>query len=212
MEAYRTAAGEGIEELTIKRSRFIGRCYPVREEAAALEILQNLRREYWDATHNCFAYCIGPRGACARYSDDGEPGGTAGLPIMNILKARALTDILVVVTRYFGGILLGAGGLTRAYSRAAALAVDRAGMVEVCPALRYELRLPYDRYGALEALLRATSSIEETEFGADVRVLTLVEAGAATAFLKAVVEKSDGRCTPLPAGEGWLRRPLPADR
>ena len=169
MTGYRTLAAKGEAELVIQRSRFIGRSFPVESEAAALAILADIRKAHWDASHNCFAYRIGPDGGCARYSDDGEPGGTAGLPMMEVLKSRGLTDLLVVVTRYFGGILLGAGGLVRAYSRSAAAAIQAAGEVEVLPALRYHMAIPYNRYGGLEPLLR--ERIVRRHIRAGVRVL-----------------------------------------
>ena len=95
MTGYRTLAAKGEAELVIQRSRFIGRAFPVESEAAALAILADIRKAHWDASHNCFAYRIGPDGGCARYSDDGEPGGTAGLPMMEVLKSRGLTDLLL---------------------------------------------------------------------------------------------------------------------
>lgn len=209
MTGYRTLAAKGEAELVIQRSRFIGRGFPVESEAAALAILADIRKAHWDASHNCFAYRIGPDGGCARYSDDGEPGGTAGLPMMEVLKSRGLTDLLVVVTRYFGGILLGAGGLVRAYSKSAAAAIQAAGEVEVLSALRYHITIPYNRYGGLEPLLRERALVEAVDFGQDVQVTALVEAAQAPGFCKAVTEKSDGRCTPALLGEGWLRRPCP---
>ena len=107
--AYRTVKQESEIELVIKRSRFIGRCFPVTNEQEALALLERIRRQHWDATHNCYAYSIGEHGACARFSDDGEPSGTAGMPMMEAIRRIGVTDVLVVVTRYFGGILLGAG-------------------------------------------------------------------------------------------------------
>lgn len=129
--------------------------------------------------------------------------------MMEVLKSRGLTDLLVVVTRYFGGILLGAGGLVRAYSRSAAAAIQEAGEVAVLPALRYHMAIPYNRYGGLEPLLRERAMVEAVDFGQDVQVTALVEAAQAPGFCKAVTEKSDGRCTPALLGEGWLRRPCP---
>jgi len=208
MEAYRTVRARGEEEIIIQKSRFIGRCFPVQSEEEALSILNDLRKQHWDATHNCYAYRIGPRGDCARYSDDGEPGGTAGMPMMEVLRSRDLTDVLVVVTRYFGGILLGAGGLVRAYSKSTAQAVLAAGEVDVIPALRYELRLPYNLYGTMEAYLRANSQVENAEFAEDVRVWAMVEKERGEGFCKAVVDLTNGRCQPAPAGEGSFLRPV----
>ena len=206
MEAYRTVRAPGEQELVIQKSRFIGRCFPVAEEEAARNILADLRKQHWDASHNCFAYRLGPLGDCARYSDDGEPGGTAGLPIMEVLKARQLTDVLVVVTRYFGGILLGAGGLVRAYSKAAAQAAQAAGEVDVLPARRFDLRLPYHLYGSMEPLLRSWAQVENAAFAEEIRIAALVEADRAAGFCKAVTDATGGRCQPVPAGEGSILR------
>ena len=108
MKPYKSVKQCSEAEYTVNRSRFIGRCFPVDSEEAALCLLGDIRKKHWDATHNCFAYRIGEN-AAARFSDDGEPGGTAGKPIMDVLTGRGLTNVLCVVTRYFGGILLGAG-------------------------------------------------------------------------------------------------------
>lgn len=206
MGAYRTVKAPGERELIIQKSRFIGRCFPVESEAEALAVLSDIRKKHWDAAHNCYAYRIGERGDCARYSDDGEPGGTAGQPMMEALKSRDLTNVLAVVTRYFGGILLGAGGLARAYFKAASEAAGAAGEAEVLPALRYALRVEYGRYGAMEAFVREAAEVEDIRFGEDVRVLVLVEADRAEAFCKEIIERSGGRCVPSPKGGGWLRR------
>ncbi len=208
MAAYRTVKAPAEVEIIIQKSRFIGRCFPAGSEAEALAILADIRKKHWDASHNCYAYRIGERADCARYSDDGEPGGTAGLPMMEALKNRDLTDTLAVVTRYFGGVLLGAGGLVRAYSRAASEASTAAGLVDVLPALRYSLAIDYGRYGALEGFVREAAQVEDIQFGADVRILALVETEKAEAFCKAVMERSDGRCRPAPEGEGRIRRDI----
>ncbi|NCB30312.1 MAG: YigZ family protein [Clostridia bacterium] len=206
MGAFRTVKAPGETELVIQKSRFIGRCFPVESEADALAVLSDIRKKHWDATHNCYAYRIGEHGDCARYSDDGEPGGTAGMPMMEALRNRGLTNVLAVVTRYFGGTLLGAGGLVRAYSKATSEAAYAAGVVEVLPALRFALRVEYGRYGGIEAFVRESAQVEELAFGEDVRILALVEAERAAAFCKEIVERSDGRCNPSPQGQGWLRR------
>ena len=106
MTGYRSVDKSSETEYIINRSRFIGRCFPVTSEEAALSLLGDIRKKHWDATHNCFAYRIGETAATARFSDDGEPGGTAGMPIMDVLRSKELTDVLVVVTRYFGADIL----------------------------------------------------------------------------------------------------------
>ena len=126
MNSYKTIRQPAREEYVINKSRFIGHACPCQTEEQALAFLKRIREEYRDATHNCYAYVIGENAGIMRYSDDGEPGGTAGLPMMEVLKARSVVNLCVVVTRYFGGILLGAGGLVRAYSHSCALALDAA--------------------------------------------------------------------------------------
>ena len=125
MQEYLVPTGFGEDEFTEKKSRFIGRIWPVESEEEALAMVQQMNKQYADAAHNCWAYIIkdGP----ARFSDNGEPGGTAGNPMMQVLQKEQLNNVLCVVTRYFGGILLGAGGLVRAYTKAAKIAVNAAG-------------------------------------------------------------------------------------
>ena len=119
LKPYKTLLRDAQEEFIVNKSRFIGHGRPCEREEAALAFLSEMRAKYKDATHNCYAYIIGPNMGVMRYSDDGEPGGTAGMPIIEVMKARGVTNCAVVVTRYFGGVLLGAGGLVRAYSQGA---------------------------------------------------------------------------------------------
>ncbi|MBE5781219.1 MAG: YigZ family protein, partial [Clostridiales bacterium] len=149
MAGYQTVKQQSYEELIEKKSRFIARCYPIESEEEALSILAAIRKEHHDATHNCWAYRLTPNGSIARYSDDGEPGGTAGLPILNAITGRELTDVLVIVTRYFGGILLGAGGLVRTYGKSAGLALDAAGIVKMLPGVHLTLKVSYPMYGKI---------------------------------------------------------------
>ena len=128
-DAYRTVLARGSEQFVINKSRFIGHGAPCRTEEEALDFLADIRREHKDASHNCYAYVIGRNAGIARYSDDGEPSGTAGAPIIEVIKARGVVDVCVVVTRYFGGILLGAGGLIRAYAQGSKAALDAARVV-----------------------------------------------------------------------------------
>ncbi len=200
MRAYRTVSKEARIELTIQKSRFIGWCYPVQEELQALDLLESIRKRHWDATHNCYAYSIGPDAACARYSDDGEPGGTAGLPMMEAIRHKGVTDVLCVVTRYFGGILLGAGGLVRAYSKAAAEAIEAAGLVDMQPCMRFLIETEYGRWGSLEPLLRREGSDISVRFAENVQAELIVREDKRDAFVKAVVERSDGRVRPRELG------------
>ena len=127
--SYKTLREENSAEFIINKSRFIGYGCPCETEEEALAFLARIRQKHKDATHNCYAYIIGLNSGIMRYSDDGEPGGTAGMPIIEVMKARGVVNCAVVVTRYFGGILLGAGGLVRAYAQGSKTALDAAGVV-----------------------------------------------------------------------------------
>ena len=135
--AYQTIAHEAAQEFVERRSRFIGYAKPVRTEEEALAFLEEIRTRHWDATHNVFAYSL-RQGNLRRYSDDGEPQGTAGVPVLDVLQKSGVTDAVLVVTRYFGGVLLGAGGLVRAYSHAASLALQAGEVItmQLCKTAR----------------------------------------------------------------------------
>ena len=207
--AYRTVKQPGEAELVIKRSRFIGRCFPVADEQEALRLLEQVRRQHWDATHNCYAYSVGVSGACARYSDDGEPSGTAGLPMMEALRRSGVTDALVVVTRYFGGILLGAGGLVRAYSAAAAAAVRSAGEVEMRECVRLSLETPYPLWGRVEPLLSERAQLDEVRYEAAVHAAAWVRQEQSDALVRALIDRTDGRVVPAPGAR--MLRPFPVE-
>lgn len=207
--AYRTVKQPGEAELVIKRSRFIGRCFPVADEQEALRLLEQVRRQHWDATHNCYAYSVGVSGACARYSDDGEPSGTAGLPMMEALRRSGVTDALVVVTRYFGGILLGAGGLVRAYSAAAAAAVRSAGEVEMRECVRLSLETSYPLWGRVEPLLRERAQLDEVRYEAAVHAAAWVRQEQSDALVRALIDRTDGRVVPAPGAR--MLRPFPVE-
>lgn len=139
---YRTILKDGTDEVIIKKSRFIGYAKPVESEEAAIEFIDGIKSKHYDATHNCSAYIIGEKMLIQRYSDDGEPSGTAGIPILEVLKKEELTNVAVVVTRYFGGTLLGAGGLIRAYSKGAKIAINSGKIVTM---MEHDiLRISYD--------------------------------------------------------------------
>lgn len=205
MKPYKSVKQCSEAEYTVNRSRFIGRCFPVESEEAALCLLGDIRKKHWDATHNCFAYRIGEN-AAARFSDDGEPGGTAGKPIMDVLTGRGLTNVLCVVTRYFGGILLGAGGLVRAYSKSAADAMTKAGVVSYLPGTILDIPMDYSRYGALEGFIRANAEVRNVAFAQNVVVTAAVEDTNLLKFMKEVTERSDGRCTPVTIGTGYMKK------
>ena len=206
MNPYRTLRKFASDEFIINKSRFIGYAAPCETEAEALAFLQSIRTKHKDATHNCYAYIIGQNAGIMRYSDDGEPGGTAGKPIMDVLTGRGLTNVLCVVTRYFGGILLGAGGLVRAYSKSAADAVTKAGVVSYLPGTILDIPMDYSRYGTLEGFIRANAEVRNVAFAQNVVVTVAVEDTNLLKFMKEVTERSDGRCTPVTIGTGYMKK------
>jgi len=152
------AVGSSVTETVVNRSRFVCSLFQVASEAEARERIAAHRREFWEATHHCTAYVL-DGGRIARSNDDGEPAGTAGLPMLEVLRGRNLTDTLAVVTRYFGGVKLGAGGLVRAYGGAVSAAVDAAGVVELAVWPRLLVRVDYGVAGSLEGLLRLREDV-----------------------------------------------------
>ncbi len=190
---YRTIRQPARAEYIEKKSRFIATVRPVTTEAEALSFISEMRKEFSDATHNTYAYVVRENNL-ARFSDDGEPSGTAGLPMMEVLKQEELTDLAVVVTRYFGGTLLGAGGLVRAYSKSAKMGVD-AGIISVmtdCAICR--ITVSYDLYGKLQYLLEQEGlSILESEFGADVSAIVCVRATNFDSLSQKITEATNGK-------------------
>lgn len=163
MKEYVTIAERAEDDFFERKSQFIGYIAPVSTEEEALAFLAEIRAKHRDARHNCFAYIL--QNGVKRASDDGEPQGTAGVPIMEVVEREGITDVIVVVTRYFGGILLGAGGLVRAYAHAAKLAVDAAQRKVMSPAVLVEMKMDYNQYGRINNVLsKYTAIIQDTEF------------------------------------------------
>ena len=188
-----TLARAASAEFEEKKSVFIGHATPVGSEDEARAFVDSKKREYHDARHNCYAYLLSD-GAVARYSDDSEPQGTAGIPILNVLKMSGATDMCVVVTRYFGGILLGAGGLVRAYTTAAKMAVDAAGFAVFEDYAVYQIDVTYSDYQKLTvALSRAGIKEDSCEFGEGVSVRAAVVRGAEAILEKTVSETTFGK-------------------
>lgn len=197
---YVTLQAPAQAEFIERKSRFISHIFPVQEEAQALQSLERIRREYWDASHHVYAYILRQAGT-QRYSDDGEPQGTAGVPVLEVLQREGLTDVLVVVTRYFGGILLGGGGLVRAYSHSAALAAHAAEKKRMCRCVPLEMKVDYALYGKLQALLPAFGvQTAGCEFLDAVHMKLLIREEELDAFQKQLLETSAGALRPE-AGE-----------
>ena len=190
-KSYGTVLQEAEASFVEKRSRFIGRCRPVATEEEAQDFIAGVRKRHWDAAHNVWAYVL--RDGAMRSSDDGEPQGTAGQPALNVLLKRELTDCAVVITRYFGGILLGAGGLTRAYAQGAAQAVQAAGEADMRPCLRGDIRCSYAQYGMVAPLVAACGGVvEEADYTEAVRVRFHLPQERRGELEKALTERSCG--------------------
>ena len=171
MTGYLTAAGYGEAEYEDKHSRVIARVRPVSSETEARAFIDDIRRSFADAAHNVYAYLL-REGNILRWSDDGEPGGTSGQPTLSVLQGAGLTDVCCVTTRYFGGILLGSGGLVRAYSSAARLALSQAGVARMTPWRKGAFTCSYARYERLRRLLEERGArIEDASFGAEVEIV-----------------------------------------
>lgn len=163
MKEYVTIAERAEDDFFERKSQFIGYIAPVSTEEEALAFLAEIRTKHRDARHHCFAYIL--KNGVKRASDDGEPQGTAGVPILEVVEREGITDVIVVVTRYFGGILLGAGGLVRAYAHAAKLAVDAAQRKVMSPAVLVEMKMDYNQYGRINNVLsKYTAIVQDTQF------------------------------------------------
>jgi len=192
MTAYRTAARIAEAELVVKKSRFIGRIAPAQSVEAAAAFVTIVKAAHHDASHNVWAYHL--RDGQMRCSDDGEPQGTAGQPVLETLQKQGLEDCVAVVTRYFGGILLGAGGLTRAYGQAASAAIEAAGIVTMEPCRVLRVACGYDFYGALQRLASTHGgTVLNTQYADTVAVTLRLRAEDADAFTAQLAEKSNGR-------------------
>ncbi|MFC5531641.1 YigZ family protein [Cohnella yongneupensis] len=198
---YSTVRQYGSQEIVIKKSRFIGHAKPVATEEEAIAFIEELKKKYWDATHNCSAYMIGDRDQYQKALDDGEPSGTAGKPILEVIKHRGLKNIAVVVTRYFGGIMLGAGGLVRAYTDGAVAGIDAAVPIEYVLHREVFVDVDYTWYGKLENELRGKGYlVGDVSFTDRVNVLCLPEEGDSERFLAWITDVTQGQAL-LATGE-----------
>lgn len=167
---YKTVLENASDEFVEKRSRFIGYCKPVKTEQVAIDFINEKRSEHWNATHNVYAYSL-REGNIKRYSDDGEPSGTAGMPVLDVIVKNEIFDVVVVVTRYFGGVLLGTGGLVRAYSHGSKIAVEAAKPVIMQNCLVCEARCAYNQYGKVSSLIIGVgAAVDDTVYESDVLV------------------------------------------
>ena len=193
MEIYHTIYKGGDGEIVEKKSRFIAEVHPVTSEEEAMEILEQTRKQYWDARHHCWAYIIGKNPAAERMSDDGEPAGTAGKPILEVIRGRELTNVLVIVTRYFGGTLLGTGGLIRAYQASAKEGIKNSDVAQVCDGITAVITTDYNAYGKLQYICNDNNvDIIDTDFGANVTIKLAAEMSVCDTFEKKLMDTFAG--------------------
>ena len=207
MDEYLVPSEYGEDEFIEKKSRFIGRIWPVETEEEALARIQEMKKKHYDATHNCWAYII--RDGAVRFSDDGEPGGTAGMPMLQVLQREGLFNAVCVVTRYFGGILLGAGGLVRAYTKGAKIAVDAAGksmkrvwtvLYVPCPYSFYErVRLEAEAFGGI---------VRKADFGTEVELELLFPEAKTQEFLDRLTDMTAGTVESMEIGQEYRAFPV----
>ncbi len=201
MSAYKTLLRSASDEFIVNKSRFIGYAAPVKTEAEALAFLDGIRKKHRDATHNCYAYTLGANMGVMRYSDDGEPGGTAGLPMMEVIKKREVCDCCVVVTRYFGGVLLGAGGLVRAYSHGCAIGLDAAKIVVMEESEQLLCEVAYPLWDRVQHTLRSLPvQLLSSEFTSAVTFTLLVRLTDSETVQAELIRVTDGRVEILSEG------------
>lgn len=194
MEAFNIVYEGGSDEIVEKKSRFIAHVFPVNTEEEAMEKIDGVRKEYWDARHNCHAFVIGEHNEISRCSDDGEPSGTAGRPILEVLVGAGIHNALIVVTRYFGGTLLGTGGLVRAYSQASQAGLAASRVIAKQPGRRVTIDTDYNGVGKLQYLTgKRKLPVLDTVYSDAVRLTVLAAEEEYKEFLAEVTEATAGK-------------------
>ncbi|MDQ0254520.1 putative YigZ family protein [Evansella vedderi] len=205
LTSYYTVKGYGEHEISIQRSRFIAYVNRVTTEEEAQAFIEKIKKEHWNANHNCSAYMIGENDQIQKANDDGEPSGTAGVPILEVLKQRQLKDTVVVVTRYFGGIKLGAGGLIRAYSSSTSEGIKATGVVERKLAQIYKVTLDYHFLGKIENAIHSSPyRIKEMEYLEKVSIELYVTVGEEETFEEWITNLTNGQVSIEKIGVEYL--------
>ena len=201
MTEYLVPYESAESEFEEKRSRFISHVFLVESEAEARARIDEMKKKYYDARHNCWCYVL-HEGGVVRYGDDGEPQGTAGLPMLEVFKREGVENVVCVVTRYFGGVLLGTGGLLRAYTKSAKDALDAAGIAAVRRWVKLEVGCPYSLFERMKTeCLSLDGAVQNVDYGATVLLSLLLPENNAEAFSARVTELSAGACSALAVGE-----------
>ncbi len=192
-ERYRTIFSYGEDEVIINKSRFIGYAKPVNTEDEALDFIEEIKSKHRDATHNVYAYVIGENSNIQRFSDDGEPTGTAGIPALEVLKKEELRNVVVVITRYFGGIKLGGGGLIRAYTKGAKIGLEAGTIVDMVLHREISFNVDYNQYGKIENFLMTNNYITNNViFGSSVEISLYIKVGELEKFKKDITNLTNG--------------------
>jgi len=206
--SYFSIARNASAEIEVKRSRFICHVERVANEDEARAVIERIRKQHWDARHNCSAFVLGPGGDVQRSNDDGEPSGTAGAPMLEVLRGRGVSDVVAVVTRYFGGVLLGAGGLVRAYSDSVRAALDEAGVLERRLLQLADVVVDHADAGKLENDLRARDvSMLGVDYAERATLHVAVPAGEVESLAAVLAELTGGTATATPTGTNWVDVP-----
>ncbi len=208
---YRTIYRYGEDEIIINKSRFIGYAMPVETEEEALDFIETIKTKHRDATHNVYAYVLGKDSNTQRFSDDGEPSGTAGIPVLEVIKKEGLRNTVVVVTRYFGGIKLGTGGLIRAYTKGAKIGLDAGIIIDMVLHTKIKIRIDYTLYGKIENyLMNEEYIVDDSIFDDAVNIFVYIEDTKVDSFYKimadltngnAILEKLDEEYIPIKDGK-----------
>ncbi len=192
-ESFKTVYQGGLGEIVMKKSRFIASVFPVETETTAIELIDSLKKKYWDASHNCSAYIIGTENPLMRCSDDGEPSKTAGKPMLDVLITHELTNLLVVVTRYFGGTLLGTGGLVKAYQSATIEGLNQSLIITKELGIKYELTTDYNLIGKIQYYIgQEQLTLLSSEYTDLVKLVLLVPPSKIQSFIKKIAELTNG--------------------
>ena len=205
---YKTVLENAKDEFVEKRSRFIGYCRHVKTEKEAVDFINEIRSEHWNATHNVYAYSL-REGNIKRYSDDGEPSGTAGMPVLDVIVKNEIYDVAVVVTRYFGGVLLGTGGLVRAYSHGSKIALEAAQIVMMQNCLMCECECAYNQYGKVSSLIMGLGAeVDDTVFESDVVIKFHLKPELLQSLNKKLADATSGEVSVTETGEKFFAVPV----
>ena len=193
MSNYKTLHKFGVDEYIVEKSTFIGYAKPIKTEEEAIEFINEIKRKHKDATHNVWAYTIGENMNIQRYSDDGEPQGTAGIPTLEVIKKEDLRDVVVVVTRYFGGIKLGAGGLVRAYTKGAKVGIEAGIVIEKVKYSEVKIKIEYTQLGRIQnEIMNLGFKVKDTIYSEDVELIVYVRNEEAKSLMDRIIDITSG--------------------